>query len=216
MPRHGSRRANDFGLRSQVEHPWLVTLAVVVRETRQAARVSRVRCGTCSRAHRCQPRPRCGRFASRRDARTATRCGQPTPGRCRAGRSARRRRRRALRGIVWVMWGHVESAGSTGTMIGTPTGVCLPGRLGSITLGHGKPTVEMAHSRSLVGHRARRARAALDRPPTRRAVVVPRWRSWRPAGVDTFVPRALEYGTGERSQRTAVSRGIAAVVVCGT
>ena len=29
-------------------------------------------------------------------------------------------------------------------MIGTPTGVCLPGRLGSITLGHGTPTVEMA------------------------------------------------------------------------
>ena len=102
-------------------------------------------------------------------------------------------------------------------MIGTPTGVCLPGRVGSITLGHGKPTVEMAsYSRSLVGHRARRARAALDRPPNRRAVVVPRWRSWNTAGVDTFVPRALEHGTGERSQRTAVRRGIAAVVVCGT
>ena len=28
-------------------------------------------------------------------------------------------------------------------MIGTPTGVCLPGRLESITLGHGTPTVEM-------------------------------------------------------------------------
>ena len=37
-----------------------------------------------------------------------------------------------------------------------------------------------------------------------------------PPAVDTFVPRALEYGTGERSQRTAVRRGIAAVVVCGT
>ena len=50
----------------------------------------------------------------------------------------------ALRGIVWVMWGHCESAGSPGTMIGTPTGVCLPGRVGSITLGHGTPTVDMA------------------------------------------------------------------------
>ena len=39
-------------------------------------------------------------------------------------------------------------------MIGTPTGVCLPGRLGSITLGHGTPTVKMAsHSRSLVGQK---------------------------------------------------------------
>ena len=47
LPRHDSRRANDFGLRSQVEHPWLVTPAAVVRDTRQAARVSRVRCGTC-------------------------------------------------------------------------------------------------------------------------------------------------------------------------
>ena len=39
-------------------------------------------------------------------------------------------------------------------MIGTPTGVCLPGRVGSVTLGHGTPTVEMAsHSRSLVGQK---------------------------------------------------------------
>ena len=88
-------------------------------------------------------------------------------------------------------------------MIGKPTGVCIPGRLG-------------IDSRSLVGHGERRARAALDRPPNRRSVVVPRWRSWSTAGVDTFVPRALEYGTGERSQPKALSRGIAAVVVCGT
>ena len=126
-------------------------------------------------------------------------------------------------------------------MIDTPTKMCLPGKIKSITLGHKTPTVEMASRWTRQngvhrdvelsprtrdshiptadpswGRRARRARAALHRPPNRRAVVVPRWRSWSPAGVDTFVPRALEYGTDERSQRTAVSRGLAAVVVCGT
>ena len=103
-------------------------------------------------------------------------------------------------------------------MIGTPTGVCLPGRVGSITLGHGTPTVDMAFPQSIprgAEGRDEHERHWTVRPPVAQS-------SCRggglgaPAGVDTFVPRALEYGTGERSQRTAVSRGLAAVVVCGT
>ena len=77
-------------------------------------------------------------------------------------------------------------------MIGTPTEVCLAGRL--VRPATGRPSC-----RERTGANAQHGRGA--------PLALTRW---------CLVPRALEYGTGERSQRTAVRRGIVAVVVCGT
>ena len=119
----------------------------------------------------------------------------------------------------------MRAAGSPGTMFGTPTGVCLPGRLGSAcdcleapasrvaAVSCCRSCVACAVGRSQPMPHNRERRASSERRPQRssdRPAIVPSayWRTcatrpWSPAGVDTFVPRALEHGTGDRAQRTA-------------
>ena len=144
----------------------------------------------------------------------------------------------ALRGVVWVMRGHVESCreprhdvrhahrGVSPWKVGSACD-CLEAQASRVAaVSCCRSCVACAVCRSPPMPHNRERRASSERRPQRssdRPASVPRayWRKcatrpWRPAGVDTFVPRALDYGTGERCQRTAVSRGLAAVVVCGT